>query len=113
LVNVVWFILMRLSLLPFYMLCDLRTNAKMKLIIKRDILPILGMWFLYKLFICPSIACLSLFISEFLLFFVDRIYNSFVRLIYTLDRLRLDSIIPRRLEIKGFRERNTGIIYNI
>ena len=93
---------MRLSLLLFYMLCDLRTNAKIKLIIKRDILLILRMRFLYKLFICLSVTCLNLFISEFLLFFTDRIYNSFVRLIYALDRLRLDSIIPRGLEIKGF-----------
>jgi hypothetical protein len=104
---------MRLSLLPFYTLCDLRTNAKMKLIIKRDILPILGMRFLCKLFICPSVACLSLFISEFLLFFADRIYDSFVRLACALDRLRLDSTIPRGLEMKGFRERNTGIVCNI
>ena len=100
--NVVWFILMRLSLLPFYTLCDLRTNAKMKLIIKRDILLILGMRFLCKLFICLSVACLSLFIGEFLLFFADRIYDSFVRLVYALDRLRLDSTIPRGLKMKGF-----------
>jgi hypothetical protein len=95
------------------MLYNLRTNAKIKLIIKHNILPILGMWFLYKLFICLSITYLSLFISKFLLFFVDHIYNSFVRLIYTLDRLRLDSIISRRLKMKGFWERNTGIICNI
>jgi hypothetical protein len=104
---------MCLFLLLFYTLCDLRTNAKMKLIIKRDILLILRMWFLCKLFICLSIMCLSLFISEFLLFFADRIYNSFVRLVCALDRLWLDSIIPRGLEIKGFRERNTEIVYNI